>query len=228
MKQELEKDMTPKLLGETWRKYPTSKSRRLSTFGKFECQYCGKEFETMVRNVKCGDTKSCGCYQKAIKKTHGLESNKFYSTWSNMCHRCNNPTNGSYEHYGARGIKVCEEWLDIRNFVAWAEATHPEEGGYTLDRIDNDKGYSPENCRWANRTTQALNQRMMRNNKSGYVGVLWHKRTSKWVASIGINNKVKHLGQFPTIEEAVLARDNYIIDNGLPHKLSTDYKKESL
>ena len=69
--------------------------------------------------------------------------------------------------------------MDVANFVAWAESTHPNMEGYTLDRINNDKGYSPENCRWADTTTQAINQRMKKNNKSGYVGVIWHIRDKK-------------------------------------------------
>ena len=218
--------MTPKLIGETWRKYPSSKSTQLSTFGKFECQYCGKEFETYLSSITSGDTKSCGCQRKGINTIHGLESNRFYSTWKNMINRCNNYSNKDYKHYGARGITVCEEWLDITNFVSWAEATHPNGGGYTLDRINNDKGYSPENCRWADKNTQSSNKRRYKSNTSGYVGVSWYKSTSKWVASIRINTKLINIGSFKIIEEAVLARDTYITQNNLPHKLSTDYKRE--
>ena len=126
--------------------------------------------------------------------------------------------------YGGRGINVCGEWLDIKNFIAWAESTHPNIEGYTLDRIDNDKGYNPDNCRWADRTTQSINKRMKSNNTSGFVGIVWYKITSKWVAQITVNKIVIHLGYFNSVQEAVQARDNYIIENNLPHKLSTDYK----
>lgn len=209
--------MTPKLIGETWRKYPTETSAQLVTYGLFECQYCGKEFETMVKSVKCGVTKSCGCLRGEL---HGLGTNKFYHTWYNMIHRCTNPKNKRYKDYGGRGIRVCEEWLDIKNFIAWAEATYPNTGGMSLDRIDNDKGYSPENCTWSDKTTQAINQRKMKNNKSGYVGVSWDKGGRKWRVNIRISKKLIGLGSFLTKEEAVLARDNYIIENSLPHKLS--------
>ena len=221
----IEKDMTPKLISETWRKYPTETSKQKATYGLFQCQYCGKEFETMVQSVKCGDTKSCGC-RIGGKIKHGLRKNKFYQTWYGMLQRCTNTMRQDYKDYGARGITVCEEWLNVSNFVAWCELTNPNIEGYSLDRIDNDRGYSPENCTWSDKTTQAINQRIMKNNKSGYVGVIWNKRDKrdkKWRANIGVNNKLVNIGYFSTKEEAVQARDNYIIENNLPHKLSIQY-----
>lgn len=220
---ELEKDMTPKLIGETWRKYPTDTSNRLETYGLFECQYCGKHWESQVRSITGGDAKSCGC-QKGGKPIHGLGTNKFYHTWNGMCRRCNNPKDISYKNYGGRGITVCEEWMDVTNFVAWAEATHPNIEGVSLDRIDNDKGYSPENCRWSTITTQVINRRMMGNNTSGQNGIRFYLPTNKWVARITVDKVLKHIGYYETLEEAVLTRDQYIIDNKLPHKLSRDYK----
>lgn len=211
--------MKPRLIGETYMRYPTEKSRQKYRYGLYECPYCNKEFESMVQQVKNGGAQSCGCLV-GKNTTHGLKSNRFYDTWYNMVKRCNNPKNKNYKNYGARGITVCEEWLDVATFVAWAESTYPNIEGYTLDRIDNGKGYSPENCRWADKTTQASNQRIQKNNKSGYVGVSWYARHKRWRANIGINNKLIHIGCFPTIEEAVLARDNYIVENKLPHKLS--------
>ena len=218
------RDMTPKLIGETYMKYPTETSQRRYRYGLYECQYCNIEFEAITKDIKKGHTKSCGCLRG---DAHGLNSNRFYLTWYNMVKRCTNPKNEDYKNYGGRGITVCEEWLDVRNFVAWAESTHPNMEGYTLDRIDNDKGYSPENCTWSDKTTQCINQRVRKDNKSEVVGVRYHSRGEVWTAYISINNTRKHIGQFDSKEEAVEARDNYIIENNLPHKLSTDYKKEN-
>ena len=217
--EEVEKDMTPKLIGETWRKYPTETSTQKATYGLFECQYCGKEFETNMQSVKYGYTISCGCRTGGV--THGLGSHRFYKTWAGMIHRCTNIKNKKYKDYGARGITICEEWLDVTNFINWCEDTYIE--GMTIDRIDNDKGYSPDNCRWADASTQKINQRMQKNNKSGFVGVIWDCKNKNWRASVRFNYKKINLGSFKTKEEAVQARDNYIVENNLPHKLSTQY-----
>ena len=220
------RDMTPKLIRDLGMRYPTEKSGRKHrySFGVYECQYCGKEFEAMTAHIKSGNTRSCGCQKGG--NTHGLSHNQFYQTWYDMKYRCYNTMSKDYKHYGARGITVCEEWLDVTNFVAWCEETYPNIKGYSLDRIDNDKGYSPENCRWADKSTQVINQRIRRTNTSGYVGIIWSEAKLKWVSSITTEKKRIWLGDYKTIEEAILARDNYITQNNLQYKLSTDYVKE--
>ena len=214
---------TPRLVGETYMKSPTRGGANPVRYGIFECQYCGKHWESLLKAVKYGHTKSCGCYRSKIKSTHGMRSHRFYNTWITMRGRCLNIKDKNYKNYGGRGITVCEEWLDVRNFVAWAESTHPNIEGLSLDRIDNDLGYSPENCRWADRSTQNINQRISKRNTSGFVGVNWSKSKSIWVANIKHHKVLKYVGGFKTKEEAVLARDQYIIKNKLPHKLSTQY-----
>ena len=221
LEKDIGRDMTPRLIGDLGMRYSTEKSSRKYRYGLFECQYCNKEFEAITSSIKIKNTVSCGCQR--INKTgitHGLTQHRFYKTWNNIFKRCNNPKNKYYKNYGGRGIKVCEEWLDVTNFVAWCDLTHPNIEGLSLDRIDNDKGYSPENCRWADRTTQNTNQRMKSNNTSGYVGVGLDKRYSVWMSYLFLDKKRHNIGYFKTIEEAVLARDNYIIENKLPHKLS--------
>ncbi len=225
MEEEIEKDMTPKFIEDLGMRFATEKSNRKYRYGLYECQYCNKEFEAQSNNIKHG-LKSCGCQRKGINKTHGLESNRFYGTWRQMKSRCFNPRNVNYIHYGARGITVCDEWLDVTNFVAWCDLTYPKLEGYTLDRINNDKGYSPENCTWSDRTAQVLNRGIMKNNISGFVGI--KSSGKKWSARIRIFNKDIWVGSYNTKEEAVQARDQYILENNLPHKLSTDYKREKL
>ena len=219
------RDMTPRLIGDLGLRKFTEKSQGYR-FGKFECQYCSNTFESRMDSVKSGDTRSCGCINKGRLTTHGLGYHNFYKTWHGMLQRCTNPNHKAYKDYGARGITVCEEWLDVRNFIAWCELTFPNINNYSIDRIDNYGGYSPENCRWVDKYTQVINQRIKKNNTSGFVGVSYHNGKARWVASVGVNYKTLHIGTFKTIEEAVQARDQYILDNNLPNKLSTDYKRE--
>ena len=215
--------MSPKLIQDLGIMFASEGSKERRRYGLYKCGHCGEEFKAKTTRIKSGVIKSCGCLV-GKNTTHGLKSNRFYDTWYGMLQRCTNPNHKAYKNYGGRGITVCEEWVDVANFVAWAESTYPNIEDATLDRINNDKGYSPENCRWVDRTTQALNRRKMKNNTSGFVGITYYKSNKKWGATIGIKNKKINLGSFKTKEEAIQARDNYIIENNLPHKLSTSYK----
>ena len=147
-----------------------------------------------------------------------------YTSWLKMRERCNNPNGNRSKFYFEKGITYCKEWDNYANFLL-DMGERPEKT--SLDRIDNNKGYSPDNCRWANAYIQGTNQRMKKSNTSGFVGIIKSKSSGRWRARVSTKYTSKHIGCFNTIEEAVLARDNYIIENKLPHKLSTDYKKEN-
>lgn len=93
------------------------------------------------------------------RKYHGLGGTPTYRTWYSMIDRCINPQNASFKHYGARGVSVCERWLQIENFVE-DMGLRPE--GMTIDRIDLSAGYAPGNCRWADELTQQRNRRCVK------------------------------------------------------------------
>ena len=134
---------------------------------------CGKEINVSTSSLNYGNSKSCGCIgsEKTILRStkHGLCHSNIYKVWSAMRQRCNNENSKDYYLYGAKGIKVCKDWEDdFMSFYNWSI-----ENGYdeklTIDRIDNDKGYYPENCRWADLKTQANNQKRIK--KYTYKGV---------------------------------------------------------
>jgi hypothetical protein len=126
-----------------------------------------------------------------------------------MKDRTKNPNRKNYKYYGGKGITVCAVWEnDFISFRDWAL-----QNGYTkglsLDRIDNDKGYEPDNCRWATKTQQARNQGTRGENKSGVKGVktvTGLKRKKRWAAYITVSKKQIYLGRFSTVKKAEAAR----------------------
>lgn len=123
---------------------------------------CGREKDIRADSVLKG-TVSCGCYQKEkmskISKKHGMSKTKIYHVWQTMIQRCENPNTKSYKHYGGRGVTIYQEWLeDFVNFYNWAMENGYSDG-LSIDRIDNDKGYFPDNCRWVSKVVQSNNTR---------------------------------------------------------------------
>lgn len=154
---------------------------------------CGKQTTVIASQLRTGKTKSCGCLQLDYATKHGGADTKEYQCWADMKGRCDNPNNPYYGDYGGRGISYCDRWMSYENFF---QDMGKKPKGLSLDRIDNNSHYSPENCRWATLSTQARNTRKKKDTTSKYKGVCWVTRDSRWQAAIKLEGKGKYLGQF--------------------------------
>lgn len=132
-------------------------------------------------SLRSGKTKSCNCFRfSGIHRTHGLSNTAQYAVWAAMLARCRNKRNRQYPDYGGRGILVCDRWLTYANFIC-DMGERPSD--HTIERLDNNKGYCPENCQW-------VTQRDQNNNRRDNVQVDFRGETktlAQWASDLGLN-----------------------------------------
>ena len=181
----------------------------------FKCK-CGKTFESHIASVKRKNTKSCGCLhvQKTLNmcnnnKTHGKARHPLYHIWQSMKYRCYNKNSAEFKNYGGRGIKVCETWHDINNFIEDMYPTYKK--GLQLDRINNNESYSFNNCNWI---TPKQNSNNKRNNR-----FIIFKNNKKTISQWSEQTKIPYMVLFNrlinwSVEEALTVpypcNNNYI------------------
>lgn len=160
--------------------------KRGATKWTFLCA-CGQNTVALAGNVTAGRTQSCGCFRKERSRDRELihdhaaggKHSRTYKAWVNMIDRCTNPASSGYARYGAAGITVCERWMVFADFLADMGVCPP---ALTIERIANEKGYEPSNCRWATRHEQAVNRGTTRFIE--YNGVTLP--ISEWAKIIGV------------------------------------------
>jgi len=150
---------------------------------------------------------------------HGLSNHPLYRIWQDMKYRISNKNNESYNSYGGKGIRVCDEWVNNPEiFIRWA-LKNGYKKGLLIDRKDNDGNYEPNNCRFVTPLKSILNRRLLRkNNTSGYCGVSYNGEIKKWSSYITTNRTKKHLGSFNSARMAALRYDAevFLLNDGRP------------
>ena len=200
----------------------TDNFKTIDTRKCFDC-ICDRCLESFVRRSDSNQFSTCtkcsGIVAGEKRRTHGEHNStsRLHVTWSNMKRRCLNPTNKEKRNYQSKNITLCAEWLEYVSFRDWAMA-NGYNNNLTIDRIDNLKGYYPDNCRFTDYSTQNANRGPTNKNKTGYVGVSIHG--DKFMSTANWKGKQIYLGRYSTAIEAAMIRDQYIIDNGLPHALN--------
>lgn len=182
--------------------------------------YCGKELEVKGSDLTQRRITSCGCDKEEKREHLSLikQEKKLYQVYRSMRDRCNNPNHNDYKRYGGRGIKVCEEWNNRYGFIAFYEwaIKNGYKDNLSLDRINNDGNYEPDNCRWATKKEQSQNTST--NVYAEYKGQ--QKVLQEWARVLNLNRNsiYYHYKKGRTIEEIVL----FFEKKGAKHEIPTN------
>lgn len=188
---------------------PVKNGKQNAKFVLCTCQNCGLEGkEFILADLRSGKTLSCGCVKKSSlnrgNRSHSMSRTRPYRIWKNIKDRCLNPKNPSWKYYGGRGITICSEWITFEGF--WLDMKSSYLENLEIDRIDVNKGYSKENCRWTTGSQNSFNQKTKVTNKTGVTGVVKDTKPGSFRAQIGFHVRQIYLGVFDDFETAVKIR----------------------
>lgn len=167
---------------------------------------CGTEKYVYRGHLMGGKTLSCGCYHKdVISKENKVTDERLHRIWGNMKSRCNNPNVPCYKYYGAKGVRICKEWeSNYSIFKEWALQNGYQED-LEIDRVDRDRNYEPDNCRWVDRSMNVYNSK--RNvGSTGIRGVKFSIRDNLYCETLTYRNEVVLRLYTKSLEEAIAAR----------------------
>lgn len=192
------KDLTGQKFGRLTALYATGERKNKKAVWMCQCD-CGNQCKVIGTQLTFGATKSCGC----ITKKHGMFGSRIYNVWHTMKERCYVKSQTSYPNYGGRGIRVCDEWQEFIPFMEWAYANGYDEnaprGQCTLDRINPNGNYEPNNCRWVNTSVQA-------NNRNTNVLIEYNGKSDT------LSNHARNAGIKPTLAEGRMLNGKTVED----------------
>lgn len=187
-----------------------SKDKRSNKVYICKCD-CGKTTKTTDTNFRRG-AQSCGCLRNKNtgerSTTHGLSGSPVYNSYTSMIARCTRESNDNYHRYGGRGIKICDRWLG--SFENFYKDMGDRPDGFTLDRIDPNGNYEPNNCRWADTTTQSINKVKKKDNNTGVPNI--RKDSNGYLVGVTRKGYRRRMSCLETLDVAIDIRD-YWEDN---------------
>lgn len=155
------------------------------------------------------------------KQRYGNELHPLYARWLSMTQRCTNPNHKQYMDWGGRGITIADEFKDFKKYVQHIESLPNYSLTGTVDRIDNMEGYESGNLRWTDYSTQIANQRYSGKGFNRYTGISYSKIHKRWVARINFKGKTLFSKVCLTEQEALEARNKFIVEKCLPHTIQS-------